>query len=273
MKSLFSVLLMVLVFSFLNRNVCAQGDGLPNRALDDDGPHSKMDPGYPDEWGRERPSLHGASSSSPQREAQVLKKGILAPSLSERAAFADFLQQPNTGLIRLLPCELCDGQNHQSKNRTSVPGGGAFYSFLDRTHSYGQASDLGLDQYGELLGRFAGADYGILTILGDVPLDQISEKDPRRQFLSSYQRPAPEHRARAEAKRFRLPGGVTIDGLTYQWRLPVIQGSAYLLRSISDNRGDVLVAFRVIRKDADGEVTIAWRLLQKYRAPALHRGK
>jgi hypothetical protein len=34
-------------------------------------------------------------------------------------------------------------------------------------------------------------------------------------------------------------------------------------------RTDVLVAFRVVRKDADESVTIAWKLLKKYPEPKL----
>jgi hypothetical protein len=86
-----------------------------------------------------------------------------------------------------------------------------------------------------------------------------------------YQPPSPEGLARAEAARFRLRGGVTIDGLTYQSRLPVIENSTYLLRSISYDHSDVLVAFRVVRRDQDGSVVIAWKLLKTYRVPELAR--
>lgn len=272
MKSLFSVFLIVLVFSFLNRDVCAQGDGLPNRALEDDGPHSKMDPGYNDEWGRPpQPWFHESSKAKP--EARTLNKGLLAPSLSDRTTFAGFLRMPNTGLVRLLPCELCDGQGHQSKNRERIRGGGAFYSFVNLTHDTGYASDIGLDQYGELLGGSSGDGYGILTNLGDVPLDHIAGNDPRAQFLSSYQPYASGRLARADSQRFRLRAGVTIDGLTYKWRMPAVENSTYLLRSISYGRSDVLIAFRVVRKDGNGSVIIAWKLLQHYPTPQLNQGK
>jgi hypothetical protein len=177
---------------------------------------------------------------------------------------------PNTGLTRLLPRAAYDSQTLHTKSLPSIRGGGAYYSFATLTHVYGYGSDLKLSQNAFLVG-FAGADYGMLTLLGDVPLEQISEKDSRARFISNYQAPLPEHLARAEAARFRLRGGVTIDGLIYKSRLPVIENSTYLLRSISYDHSDVLVAFRVVRRDRDGSVVIAWKLLREYRVPKLRR--
>ena len=266
MKSLFSVLFAVLVFSFPGKAVLAQGDGLPNRALDEEGPHSKMDPSYSDQWGRPSEGINGL----PIREARVLKKGILAPSAGDRIAFAEFLRRPNTGLIRLLPREVYDSETTHTKSPLSIRGGGAYYSFATLTHVYGYGSDIELSRYAFSVG-FAGADYGMLTMLGDVPLDQVSEEDPRTQFLKSYRPPAPEHLARAEARRFRLRGGVTLDGLNYQSRQPAFENWTYLLRSISYGRSDVLVAFRVVRKDGNGSMIIAWKLLKQYRVPMFAR--
>src|SRR4028119_2450069 len=54
---------------------------------------------------------------------------LLEPAAEDRAAYAQFLQQPDTGLIRLLPREKYD-------NKLAVRGGGAFYSFSRLTHEY-----------------------------------------------------------------------------------------------------------------------------------------
>jgi len=205
-------------------------------------------------------------------EARVLKKGLLAPSLSDRTAFAAFLQMPNTGLIRLLPREVYDSHTAHKKSPVSIPGGGAYYSFAAFTHVYGYGSDIELSQSWLSVG-FAGADYGMLTMLGDVPLAEISDKDPRTKFLASYRPPSRESQARAEARRFSIRGGVTMDGLNYQRRQPAFENWSYLLRSISYDRTDVLVAFRVIRRDKDGSVIIAWKRLKQYPAPQLIQGK
>ena len=55
-------------------------------------------------------------------------------------------------------------------------------------------------------------------------------------------------------------------------RLPVAVNGTYLLRSIDYSTSDVLVAFKVVRKDSDGSVILAWKLLKKYPVPQLARG-
>jgi hypothetical protein len=47
--------------------------------------------------------------------------------------------------------------------------------------------------------------------------------------------------------------------------------ATYLLRSIDYNATDILVAFKVVRKDIDRSVIIVWKLLKKYPKPDLAR--
>lgn len=51
---------------------------------------------------------------------------LLEPAAEDRIAYAEFLQQPETGLIRLLPREKYDG-------KLALRGGGAYYSFARTT--------------------------------------------------------------------------------------------------------------------------------------------
>src|ERR1051326_685198 len=95
---------------------------------------------------------------------------LLAPSAEDRAAFAEFLRQPNTGIIRLLPREK---YNDQSMMR----GGGAYYSFTRLTNEYGQSSHLQLGQ-NYLSAGFIGVDFGFLTKLGDMPLEAVTLDHP-----------------------------------------------------------------------------------------------
>jgi hypothetical protein len=109
-----------------------------------------------------------------------------------------------------------------------------------------------------------------MTIIGDVPLEQISAEHPAAAFLASYKPPTEDSRAREEGRSFGMKGKV-IDGATYQERLRVQMDTTYLLRSINYDDSDVFVAFRVVREDTDGSVIIAWRLLAKYPKPKLTR--
>jgi hypothetical protein len=221
----------------------------------------------------------GRSLITPPPEDRVLKKGVLAPSRDDRATFAAFLGMPNTGLIRLLPRE---SLTYQTKKRPpSIPGGGAFYSFANVTHSYAYGSDISLNSGSLPVGSVFG--YGLLTNLGDVPLEDVALADSHTRFIATYRPAVTALEARAETLRFQE--GVTIDSMRYQERLPVEVNATYLLRSINysksvfstptsvrsfdGRRTDVLVVFRVIRKETDGSVIMAWRLLKKYSAPKL----
>ncbi len=195
------------------------------------------------------------------REDRVITKGLLAPATQDRLAFERFLQQRNTGLMRLLPREIYDHQTYRTKKQIDLRGGGAYYSFAFLTHAYGYGSDLELD-HGFLSVGFAGADYGILTSLGDVALDEITVRDSRARFMATYEPPRSDPKARCQRRRFVI--GETIDGQLYKSRLPAQVGATYLLRSINYDESDVLVAFRVARSDDDGSVIIVWKLLKEY---------
>lgn len=212
-------------------------------------------------------------------ELSALEKRFLAPSEEDRLAYADFLQQPHTGLIRLLPRETYDGDVKLSPTRNqgttaknlktlTVRGGGAYYSFARLTHEYGYGSDISLSS-GYLSVGFAGADFGMLRKV-ELPLEEITLEHPNLKFLAGYNPPGELPKARLEQRRFGGQG-VTIDDELYQTRLPVEVNSTYLLRSVNYDTSDVLVAFRVIRKDTDGSVIIAWKLLKNYPKPELAR--
>ena len=139
-------------------------------------------------------------------EDRVLKKGLLAPSANDREALKGFLRESNTGLIRLLPRELYDSETYHVEKKLNIRGGGAYYSFANLTHAYGYGSDIELD-HNKLSVGFAGADYGMLTNIGDVPLEQITWADMRAKDIATYRPPRTEPEARAERS----------GGLTRMW--------------------------------------------------------
>jgi hypothetical protein len=200
-------------------------------------------------------------------ELAKLENQFLAPSAEDRTAYAEFLTQPNTGLIRLLPREKFDSDANKRSGITTR-GGGAFYSFSRQTHEYGWAIDIGLYQ-GYLETGFGGADYGMITKLDGARLEDVSTELPGAIFLAKYSAVANEPEARIEQRRFST--GATIDGIAYKRRLPVEIGATYILRSITFEEADVLVAFRIVRQDTDGSLIIAWRMLEKYPTPKLAR--
>jgi hypothetical protein len=202
-------------------------------------------------------------------ELESLEKQFLAPSDEDLATHSEFLNQKNTGIIRLLPREIYESDTYKKNPKTmTLRGGGAYYSFTRLTHEYGYGSDIGLEQNYLSVG-FAGADYGMLTNLGDIPLESITLEHPATTFLANYEVPREEPKARVEQRRFAT--GTNEDGVSYSRRLPVELNRTFLLRSISYSTADALVAFRIVRKDTDGSVTIVWKVLKKYAVPELAR--
>lgn len=228
----------------------------------------------------EKPPRAGLSGKI-KREPRVLSNGPLAPSAQDRANHASFLSQPDTGLIRLLPRTYKQSNFSNPQRSVKINGGGAYYSFFYRSHEYGYGSDLELSSTIRFNGTtelppayylfvgFAGANYGLMTNLGDVLLETFTLDDPRAQFLSGYQPPLLEPEARKEKRLFHE--GISIDGQTYKTRLPIQVHATYLLRSINYDKSDVLVAFRVVREDTDKSLIIAWKLLKGFSTPRLKR--
>lgn len=195
-------------------------------------------------------------------ELAELEKSFLSPSEEDQVQYASFLQAPNTGLIRLLPRQKFDSDVYKENAKSiALRGGGAFYSFSRLTHEYGGGSDLALDQ-GLFWVGFAGADYGFLTNLGDVPLESVNPETPAVAIFAAYKAAREEPLAKTEFRRFAA--GAQLEGMPIKSRAPVRLNSTYLLRSINYLGSDVLVAFRVVRVDSDGSTIILWKLLQKY---------
>lgn len=197
--------------------------------------------------------------------AQIKEKEavLLSTPDEDRKAHALFLAQPGTGIVRLLPREKWFG-------KLSTRGDGAYYSFSRRSHEYGNANDIELQQDSLSVG-FAGADFGFMVNLGDTPLEMISLDAEALRFASSYKAPTLEREARAAKLSFGGAEGRRDGETVYRSQLPVAVGGTYIVRSISYNDSDVLVAFRVLRKDSDGSVVLLWKMLEKFQKPALER--
>ena len=198
-------------------------------------------------------------------ELDVLEKRFLSPSEEDKARYADFLRQPHTGLIRLLPREKYD---RDAKGAMTIRGGGAYYSFVRLTHEYGYGSDIELSN-GVLSTGFAGANYGIITSLGDTPLENVSLESAAAQVLAAHVPPGELPKARIEQRKWS--NGETVDSANYRNRVGLAANSTYLLRAIDYETSDVMVAFRVVRVDSDDSAVILWKLMKKYPTPVLSR--
>lgn len=204
-------------------------------------------------------------------ELIALEKTYLAPAEEDQVQYAEFLRTPRTGLIRLLPREKFDTGTFAGDNIAMViRGGGAYYSFTKLTHEYIGASDIELGQ-NEFSVGFAGWNHGFLTNLGDVPLESVTPESPLVAIFAAYKPPQEETPVRTEQRRFSQ--GTQLETVPVRSHVPVKLNSTYLLRSVTYREADVLVAFRVVRIDSDGSVTILWKLLKKLPTPDPNRSQ
>jgi hypothetical protein len=192
-------------------------------------------------------------------ELKDTEQQFLAPSTKDRSKYAEFLTQADTGMIRLLPREVF-------QDKLTIRGGGAYYSFARLTHEYGFGSDIEL-QNNQFSVGFAGADFGFITRLGKIPIEEAVLDHPAAQFLSTFAAPTAEPGARDEQKRAST--GFDVNGFTYQNRVKFKNKNSYLLRSVGYEVSDLLVAFRIVSQDVDGSVVIVWKILKRFPVPSL----
>jgi hypothetical protein len=203
-----------------------------------------------------------------EREMESLREQLhekeelfLATAPSDRAALAEWLREPDRGVARILPRERYD-------RRLIVNGGGAYYSFSRLSHDYQQCAELELQQ-GDFSTGFAGADYGFLAPVGDVALDLVTLDHPAVTSLAAHNPPSREPDARVQQRR--SGEGWTAGDYKYRGRAPARVGTTYVLREISYEHGDTLVAFRVLREDTDGSLILQWKILKRFPVPHLVR--
>jgi hypothetical protein len=197
--------------------------------------------------------------SNSKQKSTNLEKIILAPDKAD----LDKALQENTGVFRLLPREKYD------KGLFEIRGGGAYYSFVKTSHSYNDIPQIGLEQNYLSVG-FYGASYGLIADLGMIPLATVSSESEEVLFLANYQPPTIEADVRMEQVKARQ---YDTEKATYRSRVLVSIGHSYALRAISFDEADVLVAFKIYRKDDDGSLIIFWKLLEKFEKPILERSK
>jgi hypothetical protein len=126
---------------------------------------------------------------------------FLAPAEEDREAFSSFLKQANTGITRLIP----RGRIPVLISARGYAGGlfrgaGAGYSFARQRHT-ASGPEIVLEREGILLVGTAGADFGFLTKLGDIPLESVTVDTRGVAWLATFTPPLDEPEARKQQRR------------------------------------------------------------------------
>ena len=233
--------------------------------------------------GGNRSALSGVRSDSTRfrigaripREIEEQRK----VSPTDLAAYKDFLGKPDTGIFKLLARTKCNVRENAEAYKMCVEKQATIrffatsYSLRENRHVSEQLGDLVLWE-DQLIADGKGLQT-IMVQLGDVPLDSISLASGDVEYLAQF--PLATTVTEAQKQADELAKGVTFGHHQYWssvWARPetpyAIRSIAYSLKHQSINagpNGDVIAAFRIIRRDPEGSVTIIWKELQRRKAP------
>lgn len=213
------------------------------------------------------------------------QKKLLTPDAADSSSYAAFLQSPNTGLIKLFPDIGCEDNANivraDADCLKSIPMS-AFYSFREEKHTTDFLSDIRLKD--NVLITDGLLSQGILAALGDIALENITLSSGGMNFLAEY-KPEPQS-GEALKQTLQLIKGIKSGGYFYRKALPAKENMTYALRVIAyrgsivqtfrgvpfnmlegDERTDIIVVFRVLRKNEAGSFTLLWKELSRKAAP------
>jgi hypothetical protein len=205
---------------------------------------------------------------------------LLEASAADELKFAEFLRLPDTGLMRMFPPvrrRVVSVTDLEDGFRPGFSAHASLYSFSKAKHGnclQGYVDPrLGWAELRLLSGRFiagfTGESLGVLVALGDVPLETITADTFGVTGLTNIIPPADYLEATSLSRRNRA--GFEMERFRYGSSLPVVPDTTYVLRSTSNKRADLLVAFRVVRLDEGDGVTLLWRKLKSYPKPSWKR--
>lgn len=213
----------------------------------------------------------------------------LIPSQNLLAQYDQFLKQENTGIFKLSADNSCAKNNSvvaatESCASNTIPGGGTAFSFRVNTHRILHLADLTLEK--DILKTDGVMQQGMMVSLGDIELDKVTPETAGLKFLMDF-KPALTKKELQKNDQ-ELSAGIKADGFIYRFGFYVDNNSTFALRSIAyrgkiirsikgvnynemdyDKRKDVLVVFRIIEKDQNGDITVLWKELVRKDSPEL----
>ena len=215
------------------------------------------------------------------RKPNKEEKELIAPFQEDKDKYAEFLRQKKTGLIKLIPEKNCSEKLNVVSStpeclKYQFPGGGSSFSFRLANYRIQHLADV--NYTGRSFRAFGVLTHGIFVNLGDLDLEKVDLQTEGIKFLAKIQ-PANAF-TQAQELALKLDAGIKDNNFTYRNLLPMNENTTYGLRSIAyrgvmprtvsnitydefelDQRKDVMVVFRVVRREAEGRVNIFWKEL------------
>lgn len=218
---------------------------------------------------------------------------LLSVSEDDKQKYGLFLKSNQTGLVKLISDLGCSANSKvivasEQCLKYSMPGGGSSYSFRIEDYRIPRLADLTFfDSTFEANGILS---HGIFTGIGDVPLENVNLQSSGVKYLSEL-KPITKY---DEAVKFHniISKGMLNNGFFYGNRIRAVENMTYILRSIAyegevpkavngityneldfDKRKDLMIAFRIVRKEDDGSVTLLWKELARLSSPKMEQKK
>jgi hypothetical protein len=242
---------------------------------------------------RTRTSIDGAVLSeniqSIYRKPTKEETRILSPAPHLLERYADFLRQSNTGITKLNADVRC-GENSGVVAATEnclqykMPGAGTAFSFRVESYRIPRLADLVLAK--DVIKTDGVLQHGVMVNLGNVPLEDVTPETKGLKYLVDF-KPVKTDTEFLKIDN-ELKNGIKSDGFIYRLGFYVSDEATFALRSIAykanffrsvngviydefafDKRKDTMIVFRVVERDANGNITILWKMLSRRDAPTL----
>ncbi|MFH7025815.1 MAG: hypothetical protein ACHBN1_10530 [Heteroscytonema crispum UTEX LB 1556] len=238
----------------------------------------------------------------PVETATILDRFAYDIDPQEPQTYAKFLDLPNTGIFRVLPYSAYQRQLNTLQNRLQ-PSVRERYPFPSLGEAKGGLTpSLALHMVGERFNlAHLGVDYGFMVNVGDIPLEKLDGNlkavaPQTREFFLNYQPPKKLEALQVERRRFLtgknqnwnqsqviLAGAKAELNQTYlvrslQFQIPEIilsgkpisrQDRIHFDQLLKMQGSDIILAFRPVRRRADGSYTVLWRVLNQLPEPKI----
>lgn len=222
---------------------------------------------------------------------------LIAPHPEDLETYKDFLDEDRTGIFRIFPNADCVEKN-------IVRVGGDCENFVPDRNTFRFRPGATTDDIAFNSDRLMAIGFFrqyLLGNIGDVDLRTLAKGDARLKFIEGFTPGTTVESAREQSRQLRQ--GISADGVTYSFAVEPKLNSSYVFRIIAyrvgnnvqrrifdsrkdphhpsrlfatlrrDKQTDMLVVFRIIRKDADGNSTIIWKELDRNDPPEITFGK
>jgi hypothetical protein len=227
-----------------------------------------------------------------EKEAQAMIEEInrqTAPPDVYLSAYADFLKEKNTGIVRLFPDTNCGKgltvtvtELERCSELPAIFGAGSLYSTrlseipsnLPLPYILGLVTKSEIHFVGGRLVVGNALTQGIISRIGEADLAAVDLKSDAFKFLKNYEKA--DKTSELAQKNAELEKGIESGGFLYSTGAAVKLDSVYVLRSIAywqENKTfwntDIFVAFKIIGQEKDGSIIFIWKKLKDKDAPGL----